>query len=171
MRYPFILVTALYFLITIINPMKRILILQLLILFALVARAQSTNEIRFTFNHVALSVTDLSESSDFYATVLDFEEITNRTSMAGIRWFRLGQDKELHLISIMNEPVQINKAVHFAISTPDFDQFVERLEKNDVPYSDWPGAAGTITTRADGIRQVYIQDPDGYWIEVNSANE
>ena len=23
--------------------------------------------------------------------------------------------------------------------------------------------------RSDGVRQIFIQDPDGYWIEVNDA--
>tara|TARA_R110000868_G_scaffold1389_10_gene10744 strand:+ start:3320 stop:3502 length:183 start_codon:yes stop_codon:yes gene_type:complete len=26
-----------------------------------------------------------------------------------------------------------------------------------------------ITKRPDGVKQIYLQDPDGYWIEVNSA--
>ena len=33
--------------------------------------------------------------------------------------------KELHLISFMKEPVTINKAVHFALTTSNFDAFVK----------------------------------------------
>ena len=26
-----------------------------------------------------------------------------------------------------------------------------------------------VQTRADGVKQIYMQDPDGFWIEVNDA--
>ena len=39
-----------------------------------------------------------------------------------------------------------------------------------VNYSDWIGEIlNKINIRADGIKQVYFQDPNGYWIEVNSV--
>jgi len=37
-----------------------------------------------------------------------------------------------------------------------------------IAYSDWQGKPNTINARADGIKQIYLQDPDGYWIEVNN---
>ncbi|MBX9785050.1 MAG: VOC family protein [Chitinophagaceae bacterium] len=123
----------------------------------------------FTFNHQALSVTDLDKSVAFYKTVLGLEQISNRTQMAGISWFSLGEGKELHLVSIIKEEVKINKAVHIALTTPQFDAFIKHLEANHIAYSDWPGKANTVNVRADGIKQIYLQDPDGYWIEVNSV--
>ena len=39
----------------------------------------------------------------------------------------------------------------------------------NVTYSDWPGTPNTINIRADGIKQIFFQDPDGYWIEVNNV--
>jgi catechol 2,3-dioxygenase-like lactoylglutathione lyase family enzyme len=44
------------------------------------------------------------------------------------------------------------------------------LEAQNVTYSDWPGTPNKITLQAGGINQIYFQDPDGYWIEVNSIN-
>ena len=81
----------------------------------------------------------------------------------------MGEGKELHLVSVVKENVSINKAVHVALTTPNFDAFVSMLEKSNITYSDWPGAVNKITIRADGIKQIYFQDPDGYWIEVNSV--
>ncbi len=124
---------------------------------------------QFTFNHIALSVKDLDKSAILYQEVLQLKEITNRTKIDGIRWFSFGEGKELHLVSIFKEPVTINKAVHFALTTAKFDAFVKTLEAPNVIYSDWPGAQNKITKRADGIKQIYFQDPDGYWIEVNSV--
>ena len=133
------------------------------------ALSAQSNPFGFTFNHQALSVKDLSRSAEFYKKVLALEQITNRTQNPGIIWFSLGEGKELHLVSTIKEEVKINKAVHIAITSPNFDAFIQHLEKNKIVYSDWPGKLNTITTRPDGIKQIYIQDPDGYWIEINSV--
>lgn len=148
--------------------MKKITFLLIAFAFFGMAKAQNTN---FTFNYVALSVKNLDVSATFYKEVLQLQEITNKTKMEGIRWFSLGEGKELHLVSILKEPVTINKAVHFALTTNNFDAFVTTLETNKVQYSDWPGTPNKITNRADGIKQIYFQDPNGYWIEVNSVGQ
>jgi catechol 2,3-dioxygenase-like lactoylglutathione lyase family enzyme len=126
-------------------------------------------DINFTFNHIALSVKSLDKSAAFYKEVMQLQEITNKTKIEGIRWFALGEGKELHLVSILKEPVTINKAVHFALTTSNFASCIKYLNINKIIYSDWPGTPNKITIRADGIKQIYFQDPDGYWIEVNSV--
>ena len=149
--------------------MKKTLFLLITLSFFGLTNAQNTN---FTFNHLALSVKNLDESATFYKEVLQLREITNKTKMEGIRWFSFGEEgKELHLISFLKEPVIINKAVHFALTTSDFDAFVGKLELKKIPYSDWPGIPNKINMRADGIKQIFFQDPNGYWIEVNSVGQ
>lgn len=125
----------------------------------------------FTLNHLALSVKDLDTSIGFYKELFDLQEITNRTEIEGVRWLSLGEGKELHFISILKDRVQINKALHFAFTTPDFDAFFARLQNMKIDYSDWPGTSSKITIRADGVKQIYFQDPDGYWLEVNSVGD
>lgn len=142
----------------------------LLLAFALFGKVNAQN-INFTFNHIALSVKNLDESASFYATVLQLQEITNKTKMEGIRWFSFGEGKELHLISFLKEPVTINKAVHIALTTSNFDAFVKVLETKKILYSDWPGIPNKVNMRADGIKQIFFQDPNGYWIEVNSVGQ
>jgi lactoylglutathione lyase len=149
--------------------MRKIVFSVVLLLCCAFAQAQDSTAFKFSFNHLALSVKNVDSSADFYKSVLGLPEITNRTQKPGIRWISLGGGKELHLISTIKAPVTINKAVHIALTTPDFFGFHRRLEQNKIPYSDWEGATQKITTRADGILQLYFQDPDGYWIEVNSA--
>ena len=119
-------------------------------------------------NHIALSVKDVNRAAEFYKSVLMLPEITNRSKIEGVRWFLLGDGRELHLISVIKEEVRINKAIHLGFSTVQFDQFVKRLSTLKIPYSDWPGKSQAINIRADGIKQIFFQDPDGYWLEVNS---
>ena len=147
--------------------MKKSIILFTAVICFGILQAQESSQ--FTFNHIALSVKDLDKSAIFYKEVLQLKEITNRTKMDGIRWFSFGEGKELHLVSILKEPVTTNKALHFALTTVQFDAFVRTLETINVIYTDWPGAKNKVSKRADEIKQIYFQDPDGYWIEVNSV--
>lgn len=148
----------------------------ILLAFAIFSTTQFVNgQGNSTFNlrldHVAISVIDVNRSADFYGRILKFQEITNRSKFDGVRWFSMGDGKELHLISIVKENVTLNKAIHLALTTPDFDAFVNMLEKMKIPYSDWPGAPGKVNIRADGMKQIFFQDPDGNWIEINSVAE
>ena len=149
--------------------MKKIRLLLLTFILSGFLQAQDASTFNFTFNHIALSVKDVDRSADFYKNVLKLEEITNRTKIDGIRWVSFGDGKELHLISILSEKVTINKAVHFALTTSNFDVLIKSLTEMNIIYSDWPGTPNTINIRADGIKQIFFQDPDGYWIEVNNV--
>jgi lactoylglutathione lyase len=133
--------------------------------------AQDKGSFNFNFDHMALSVKDVDRSADFYKRVLKLDEITNRSKLEGVRWFSLGQNKELHLIAIIKENVTINKAVHLALTTTNFDDFVKTLDSLHIAYSDWGGAVHKVNIRADGVKQVFFQDPDGYWIEINSVGK
>ena len=122
----------------------------------------------FLFDHIALSVTDVEVSIQFYQKVFRFDEIKNTASNSKTRWLSMGGGKQLHLIP-RSDHIKTNKAVHFALSTTDFSVFVSHLESLEIPYSDWRNTPNKDYIRKDGIRQVYLQDPDGYWIEVNDA--
>lgn len=148
--------------------MKKLTLLLALFALAKFLYAQD-NSFQFTYNHLALSVKDVDRSASFYKNVLMLKEITNRTAMFGIRWFSLGEEgNELHLISTVKEEVKINKAVHLGLSSSHFDAFIKHLDELKIPYSDWPGVANKVNVRADGVKQIFFQDPDGYWVEVNS---
>lgn len=129
---------------------------------------QSQDNFTLKLDHMALSVKNLEKSVEFYKNVLKLSEITNGTKKEGIRWVSLGEGKELHLVSTIKEPVTINKAIHLAFKVTHFDALIKALKSQNITYSDWPGTLGKITVRADGIKQIYLQDPDGYWIEINS---
>lgn len=148
--------------------MKKLFSLLLASVIITSAMAQTNSSVGLKFNHLALSVKELNRSVEFYTHVLKLPEITNRTANPAIRWISLGEGKELHLIT-NNEPVTVPKTVHLALTASDFEGFRKHLTGLKIPYGDWGGTPDAVTTRADGIKQIYFQDPDGYWIEINNA--
>ncbi len=123
----------------------------------------------FTLNHIAISVKNVEESIEFYQKVFNLEEIENTASNSKTRWLSLGEGKQLHLIPRPNFEVRVNKAVHFALTTADVHQFVKHLISLEIDYTDWLDTPKKDYIRKDGILQVYFQDPNGFWIEVNNA--
>ena len=61
--------------------------------------------------------------------------------------------------------------MHLALATDRFDEFVKQLDADGVAYGDWQGNPEKFQVRSDGVRQIFFQDPDGYWIEVNSTDK
>jgi len=153
--------------------MKHAILVSLVFTCFHVIYAQQPSSLNLSFNHLALSVKNLDRSVDFYKRVLDLTEITNKTKVEGIRWFSLGEGKELHLISdayYKRDTVITNKAIHIALTTNNFEQLIRVFDANKINYLDWPGTEKKINIRPDGVKQIYLQDPDGYWIEINSAS-
>ena len=122
----------------------------------------------FIFNHIALSVKDVDTSIAFYQKVLQLKEIKNTASNSKTRWLSIGEGKQLHIIPRPDAITKTNKAVHFALSTTDIATFILHLKELKIEYSDWIGTPNKDYVRNDGILQVYFQDPNGYWIEVNN---
>lgn len=125
----------------------------------------------FSFNHLALAVVDVNTSMAFYQRIFNFKEIENTASKSKTRWLSLGEGKELHIIPRPEAKVKTVKAVHIAFSTNDFDAFITHIAALNIPYFDWPGTPNSFNTRDDGVKQLYFQDPNGYWIEVNDATQ
>ncbi len=123
----------------------------------------------FIFNHIALSVKNVDASIAFYQSIFNFKEIENTASNSKTRWLSINEDKQLHLIPRPDSEIKTDKALHFAFSTPNFDSFIRTLEDLDIEFSDWKDTPNKDYIRKDGIRQVYFQDPNDYWIEVNEA--
>ncbi len=122
----------------------------------------------FFINHIALSVKDVNDSVAFYQRVFQLKEIENKASNSNTRWLSLNEGKQLHLIPRPNFEIKTNKAVHFALSTSNFDLFVKKIESLNIEYTDWHDVPNEIFIRKDGKKQIYFQDPNEYWIEVNN---
>lgn len=122
----------------------------------------------FLFNHIAISVKNVDKSVDFYQKVLQLKEIENTASDSKTRWLLLSEGVQLHLIPRPDFLVKTNKAVHFAVATKNIETVIKHLNHLEIEYSDWKNTQDKGYVRKDGILQIYFQDPDGYWIEINN---
>lgn len=121
------------------------------------------------FDHYTIKVKSLESSVNFYSNILGLPEIENRTQKEYIRWLSLGGGNELHVVEGRDDGIKTNIGVHLALRLSEFGRFLGHLKKNKIQPHDSKGRPNRITTRPDGVRQVYFRDPDGYWIEVNDA--
>jgi len=122
-------------------------------------------------NHIAQYVLDLKVSTDFYMKVVGLDTIPEPFHDGRHTWFLIGPKSHLHIISGVKTPLPKEKNTHLCFTVPSVEEFIPRLTKNNVPYESWTGEKQTFTKRVDGVKQIYFQDPDGYWIEVNDARE
>lgn len=120
-----------------------------------------------TLNHVAIYVHDLQKSANFYKNIIGLESIPEPFHDGRHEWFRIGEHSQLHLIKGAKSLEEHDKDSHLCFSVSSMEDFIKNLDKNNVLYEDWPGKPNKITTRPDGVKQIYFKDPDGYWIEIN----
>jgi lactoylglutathione lyase len=125
----------------------------------------------FTLHHVSVNVQDVDANASFYATVPGLQEIPNRVGKSHIRWFTIDGFRTFHLIGGDLEPDRSRPfSTYVALATRDFEAALTRLEQHGVTYVSLAGQPKDITIRADGVRQIYFQDPDEHWIVINDAN-
>ncbi|HEY0680029.1 MAG TPA: VOC family protein [Chitinophagaceae bacterium] len=118
-------------------------------------------------NHIAMYVTDLGKSTAFYQNIIGLDTIPEPFHDGRHTWFRISNQSELHLIQGAKEPVKHPKDTHICFSVASVEEFITKLDKAGINFSNWPGTSKSPTIRPDGIKQIYFQDPDGYWVEVN----
>lgn len=114
-----------------------------------------------SLNHVALKVSDVEESVKFYRDVLGFEQLDRPAFDFPGAWFALGGPDELHLIGERGDGevvVSAPRGNHYAIEVEDIKAVEGHLNGQGVEMLG-------PKRRPDGIWQIFIQDPDGHWIE------
>ena len=73
----------------------------------------------------------------------------------------------MHIIKGADKPKEYYKNQHTCFSVSDFNGFVEKLAKANIQYENVSGKLNSVTTRIDGVHQIWLRDPDGYWLEIN----
>jgi lactoylglutathione lyase len=122
-------------------------------------------------NHIALYVVDLKSSTQFYQQVVGLDTIPEPFHDGRHTWFSIGTHGHLHIISGAKAKAPHDKNSHLCFSVLSINDFVINLKKNGVEYENWASEKNTVTTRVDGVKQLYFRDPDGYWIEINDDNK
>ena len=114
-------------------------------------------------HHIALHVADLDASREFYESKLDLEGIPRPAFDFPGAWYRLGESQELHLIAGRGDAVNSGtRGNHFALEVASMEEAEAYLAERCIPHTP-------RQTRPDGAFQIYIEDPDGYWIEFCQA--
>ena len=117
-------------------------------------------------DHTTVFVRDLGKSVEFYEKVVGLERIPDPFKDGRHIWFRSGAHQQLHVVAGATEAAQHDIEIHTAFRVASLTNFMTHLDQMQVKYRNFKGD-GKISARPDGVRQIYFQDPDGYWIEVN----
>ncbi|MEO6573644.1 MAG: VOC family protein [Polyangiaceae bacterium] len=121
----------------------------------------------YRLDHIALLVRDLDESTAFLVDVLGLTELANPMGGTAIRWIEIGDGRRFHVQAGDIGRMHVEKQTHFALSASDFDATLARFRAEAIAFSDMKGTPGAINTRPDGMRAIFLQDPNGYWFEIN----
>ncbi|HVI46761.1 MAG TPA: VOC family protein [Chitinophaga sp.] len=150
--------------------MKKYLLAGCLILAMIIGTSTNMNaqtKKRTSLNHIALYVVNLERSTAFYKDVVQLETMEEPFKDGRHSWFKVGEHSQLHIISGVATATTHDKNTHLCFSVPSMKDFIAVLNQHQLPFEDWPGKANTINKRVDGVQQIYLRDPDGYWIEIN----
>lgn len=120
------------------------------------------------FDHTTLHVQDLQKSAAFYEKILGLERIPDPFKDDKHIWYRIGPHQQLHVIAGATAPARNAMELHLAFRVASLNDFIARLDSAHIPYQDFDGHK-KITLRPDGIHQIYLQDPDGFWLEINDS--
>jgi lactoylglutathione lyase len=119
------------------------------------------------FNHTTIYLVDLQKSADFWEKAMQLKKIPEPFHDNRHVWFKMGEHNQLHVVGGAKEKSAHDINIHLAFSVKSVEEFAKHLDAMNIKYGNWAQDSKAPQVRADGIKQIYLQDPDGYWIEVN----
>ena len=143
--------------------------LVLLLVTSFVVNAQNKNA-KSHINHTAIFVIDIAKSGNFYSNMIGLDTVPEPFHDGKHIWYKTAEHTMLHVIQGADQKKEYYKNQHTCFTVPNFNSFVENLLKINWSFEDVAGNKNKITTRVDGVHQIWLQDPDGYWIEINDDN-
>jgi len=115
----------------------------------------------FSFNHFNFNVTDLERSIKFYKEALGFEPVREVINGNGFKLVFLGDGKtdfrlELTWLADHPQPYDLGEVeFHLAVMTDDMEAARKKHEE-----------MGCVCYVNEAMGIYFIEDPDGYWIEI-----
>ena len=64
----------------------------------------------------------------------------------------------------MSEKIKEN---HIGLTVSNMENVMDLLKEKNVYFESWNGKKNSFEKRWDGVKQIYFQDPEGNWIEIN----
>lgn len=117
-----------------------------------------------TLLHVALTVSDIEATADFYEKVLGYEVVREMDSDVGRQVFighpdpEATDDAALQLVPAEG-PVDPGDFVHAALGVDDLDAALDTLDDDLIED-------GPIEMPDAGVRVAFVEDLDGYGVEL-----
>ena len=148
---------------------KLIPIFILITLFTVICKKSFSQKMQTpVLNHIAVYVNNLEVSTKFYESVVGLTQIAEPFKDGRHTWFTIGNTGQLHIISGAVKEIKREKNSHLCFSVKSIEKFITVLNRNAIKFENWKGVSNEVTLRVDGVKQIYFQDPDGYWIEINN---
>ncbi len=115
-------------------------------------------------DHVALHVSDLDHSVNFYELHFGFRKYFQHAAGSGmqIAYLKLGDT----VLELTHRSDGAMKGFHFCLETDHFDTAVAELQKKGVEIAQEPHPTAARETREKGWRRVVFRGPDGESIEI-----
>jgi len=115
-------------------------------------------------DHVALHVSDLERSIDFYETHFGFNHYFQHAAGGGmqIAYLKLGDT----VLELTHKSDGAMSGFHFCLETDSFDDTVTDLQKRGVEMARAPHDTAAREPREKGWRRVVFRGPDGEQIEL-----
>lgn len=143
---------------------KSICIALLICLFTIQTNAQQS---KVHINHTAIYVMDIQKTGAFYSNIIGLDTVPEPFHDGKHIWYSTGAHTMLHVIAGAPSKKEYYKNQHTCFTVPNFNLFIKKLKQLNWAYEDVAGNKNAITTRVDGVHQIWLQDPDGYWLEIN----
>jgi lactoylglutathione lyase len=145
--------------------MKKSICIALLISFFTIRASAQQSKVHI--NHTAIYVIDIQKTGSFYSNVIGLDTVPEPFHDGKHIWYSAGAHTMLHVIAGATAKKDYYKNQHTCFTVPDFNLFIEKLKQLKWAYEDVAGNKNVIITRVDGVHQIWLQDPDGYWLEIN----
>lgn len=151
-----------------INIIKPYISLLSILLFANSGIAQMA---KATLNHTAIYVVDIKKSGIFYTQIIGLDTIPEPFKDGKHIWLKTAPHIQMHIIEGAPSTKQYYKNQHSCFSVQSVEVFTTLLKNKHIAFEDRDGVQNAITKRIDGVQQIWLQDPDGYWVEINDAKD
>ncbi len=115
-------------------------------------------------DHVAVHVSDLEKSVDFYERHFGFKDYFRQVAGGGLQiaYLKIADT----VLELTPHPGEAMSGFHFCLETDDFDGTVTKLQADGVKLLRAPHNTAAREPREKGWRRVVFAGPDGEQIEL-----